>query len=300
MKVVVTGSSGLVGSALIPVLAAAGHQAIALVRRPPRREAAELQWDPLGGMNAVCFDGADAVIHLAGESIAAGRWTAARKSRILNSRVQGTQTLAAALARLPSPPQVLVSASAQGYYGDRGDEQLSESSPPGTGFLAEVCRQWEAATQPAAKAGVRVVLLRLGLILSASGGALPRMLPLFRLGAGGNVGGGRQWWSWIAIDDVVGLIQFALSAAGLRGPVNAVSPNPVTNAEFTRILGRVLHRPALFPAPAFLLRTAMGEMAQELLLSSQRVQPAAALAAGFSFRYPVLEPALRHVLGSRD
>ena len=296
MNILVTGSSGLVGSALMPPLRAAGHQVTAVVRRAPRPGAAEVRWDPLGGDATAAFAGADAVVHLSGENIAAGRWSQARKSRILNSRVQGTQTLAATLARLPTPPKVLVSASAQGYYGNRGDELLQEDSSPGSDFLAEVCRQWEAATQPASQAGVRVVRLRFGLILSATGGALPRMLPLFRLRLGGKLGSGRQWWSWIAIDDVVALIQFALTAGSLRGPVNAVAPNPVTNAEFTRVLARVLRRPALFPAPAFMLRAALGEMADALLLASQRVHPAAAQAAGFAFRFPVLDLALRHML----
>lgn len=296
MNILVTGSSGLVGSALMPSLRAAGHQVTAVVRRAPRPGAAEVQWDPLGRDATAIFAGADAVIHLAGENIAAGRWSQARKSRILNSRVQGTQTLAATLARLPTPPKVLVSASAQGYYGNRGEELLQEDSSPGSDFLAEVCRQWEAATQPASQAGVRVVRLRFGLILSPAGGALPRMLPLFRLGLGGKLGSGRQWWSWIAIEDVVALIQFALSADSLRGPVNAVALNSVTNAEFTRVLARVLRRPALFPAPAFMLRAALGEMADALLLASQRVQPAAAQAAGFAFRFPVLDSALRHML----
>lgn len=296
MKILVTGSSGLVGSALLPALRAAGHQVTAVVRRAPRSGAAEVQWDPLGGGATTVFEGADAVVHLAGENIGAGRWSAARKSLILNSRVQGTQTLATTLARLSHPPRVLVSASAQGYYGNRGDELLQEDSAPGNDFLAEVCRQWESATQPASRAGVRVVLLRFGLILSSAGGALPRTLPLFRLGLGGKLGSGRQWWSWIAIDDVVSLIQFALAQNALRGPVNAVAPNPVTNAEFTRVVAHVLSRPALFPAPAFILRAALGEMADSLLLASQRVRPAASLAAGFTYTYPVLEPALRHIL----
>lgn len=294
MKVLVTGASGLIGSALVAALTTAGHQVGELVRRAPQGPS-ETQWDPMAIDSAV-FERADAVVHLAGESIAAGRWTADRKSRIVNSRVQGTQSVAVSLARASQRPRVLVAASATGYYGSRGNEVLTESSAPGAGFLAETCRQWEAATQPASAAGVRVVLLRTGLVLSARGGALGKMLTPFRLGVGGRVGTGRQWWSWVALDDEVALIRHALENEQLHGPVNAVAPNPVTNAEFTRVLARVLRRPAIFPVPAFAVRLMFGEMGEELLLGSQRVEPAAALGGGFQFAYPELRGALEHIL----
>jgi uncharacterized protein (TIGR01777 family) len=294
MKVLVTGASGLIGGALCAALASDGHQVVRLVRRPPQGTA-EAQWDPLA-VNPAPFEGGDAVVHLAGENIAGGRWSAARKSRIVNSRVQGTETLATSLARTNQRPKVLVSASAIGYYGSRGDEVLTEASAAGAGFLAETCRQWEAATQPAVAAGIRVVLVRTGLVLSPRGGALAKMLTPFRLGVGGRVGTGRQWWSWISLEDEVDLMLHALTNASLRGPVNAAAPNPVTNAEFTRILGRVLRRPTLFPVPAFAVRLMFGEMGEELLLASQRVQPAAALASGFRFAYADLEGALRSLL----
>lgn len=294
MKILVTGASGLVGSALLPALRQAGHDAVGLVRRPARG-ASESQWDP-AMPNAALFAGAEAVVNLAGESIAAGRWSAARKAAILNSRVVSTQTVAASMAAANPRPRVLVSASAVGFYGSRGDEVLDDNSPSGGGFLAEVGRQWEAATQAAASAGVRVVPLRIAMVLSGAGGALPRMLTPFRLGLGGRIGDGRQWMSWIALDDLVALILHVLTTDSLRGPVNAVSPNPVTNAEFTRALGQALHRPTLFPMPAFAVRAAFGEMGTELLLASQRVLPRAALASGFRFRHPELGAALVSVL----
>jgi uncharacterized protein len=294
VKVLVTGASGLIGSSLMRALREAGDEAIALVRRAPRP--GEVRWEPAGTIDGPAFSGADAVVHLAGENIAAGRWTSEFKSRILNSRAQGTQTIAASMVRADPRPRVLISASANGIYGDTGDKVVNEAEPPGSSFLAEVGRQWENATRAAADASIRVVLLRLGMVLSGHGGALPRMLTPFRLGAGGRVGDGRQWMSWIALDDVIGLILYTLRNEALRGPVNAVAPNPVTNAEFTRALGAVLHRPTLFPLPAFLVRAAFGEMGQELLLASNRAVPQAALAAGFHFRYPEIKAALRHVL----
>jgi uncharacterized protein (TIGR01777 family) len=288
VRVLITGASGLIGSALVSALRQAGHDAIPLVRRPAG--SGERQWNPARA-DPDTFAGADAVVHLAGRNIAAGRWTAEAKDQIRTSRVPATANLAMAMAAAEGP-RILISASAVGFYGDRGDEVLMEQSPPGSGFLASVTRDWEAATAPAAAGGVRVVLLRTGVVLSAGGGALAKMLPPFRLGLGGRLGSGRQWMSWVALDDAVALIRYALESGSIRGPLNVVAPHPVTNAEFTRELGRVLHRPTMFPVPAFALRLLMGEMAQELLLGSQRVQPAAALAGGFVFRYPELRGAL--------
>jgi uncharacterized protein (TIGR01777 family) len=297
MNVLVTGSSGLVGSALVSQLKGDGHTVTRLVRS--RRSAAEAQvpWDPeVGTIDAASLEGLDAVVHLAGESIAAGRWTAARKVRILESRVKGTRLLAEALARLHKRPKVLVSASAVGYYGDRGEEGLGEESASGSGFLAEVCRQWEAAATPASQSGIRVVHPRFGVILSRAGGALPRLLLPFRLGLGGRLGSGQQFMSWIALDDVVGAIHHAITHDDLQGPVNAVSPAPARNHEFTKTLGRVLRRPTVFPLPAFAARLAFGQMADEMLLASQRVEPAKLLASGYQFQFPDLESALRHLL----
>ena len=297
MNILVTGASGLIGSALVSALTAAGHGVTRLVRSQPKSGEKAVRWDPMAGtIDPRAFEGVDAVVHLAGENIAA-RWTPAQKVKIRDSRVKGTQVLSEALARLASPPKVLVSASAIGYYGDRGTEILTEDSAPGAGFLAEVCRAWEAATEPARQHGMRVVRLRFGIVLSAAGGALPKMLPPFRLGLGGVLGSGQQYMSWIALDDAVGAIQHAVVTDALQGPVNAVAPQAVTNQEFTKTLGKVLGRPTVFPLPAFAARLMFGEMADELLLASARVQPAKLLASGFSFRYPELESALRHLLG---
>ncbi|MBI2491181.1 MAG: TIGR01777 family protein [Candidatus Rokubacteria bacterium] len=299
MIVAVTGSSGLVGSALLPELAARGHQALRVVRPQSSAGGADtIRWDPAAGaLDAAVLGGVEAVVHLAGASVAAGRWTLERKRRILESRTLPTRLLAETCARLPRPPRVLVSASATGYYGDRGDETLTEASAPGSGFLAEVCRAWEAATEPAAARGVRVVSLRIGIALSSRGGALAKMLPPFRLGLGGPIGSGRQWTSWIALDDLIGAILHSLTTESLRGPVNAVAPHPVTNREFSRALGRVLRRPALLPLPAFAARLLLGEMADELLLASARVLPARLVASGYAFEYPELPAALRAALG---
>lgn len=296
MKIAVTGSRGLIGSALVPFLTAGGHHVTRLVRGPSS-PGGDVGWDPAHGLrDPARLEGLDGVVHLAGENIA-GRWTAARKAEIRRSRVEGTEHLCESLARLERPPKVLVSASAIGYYGDRGDEILREESPPGHDFLAEVSRAWEAATGPAARAGIRVVNLRFGVVLSPAGGALQKMLLPFKLGAGGRVGSGRQFWSWIALDDAVGTIHHALVTEALAGPVNATSPAPLTNAEFTRTLARVLRRPALFPMPAAAARLAFGEMADALLLASARVIPARLQAAGYRYRFPDLEGALRHLLG---
>ncbi len=297
MKVAITGASGLIGSALARNLREHGHEVVALVRRPVAPGANDIQWDPNGPPHMATFSGHDAVVHLAGESIAAGRWNTRRKSRIVNSRVAGTQWVAASIARANPKPRVFISSSATGYYGDRGDELLTEMSPSGSGFLADTCRRWEAAAQPAA-AVTRLVVLRTGIVLSREGGALAKMLAPFKLGLGGRIGSGKQWMSWITLDDLVGLVEHSLATESLHGPVNGVAPNPVSNEEFTRTLGRVLHRPTIFPMPAFAARAAFGEMGQELLLAGQRVQPAAALASGFHFRYPGLQAALEHVLSA--
>ncbi|MGH9669735.1 MAG: TIGR01777 family oxidoreductase [Terriglobales bacterium] len=296
MNILISGASGLVGSALIPALESAGHTVRRLVRQRPLAGSPDIHWDPLGLFDPVGgIEGFDAIVHLAGESVV-GRWTRHKKARILNSRVQGTMTLASAAARSKTPPKVFVSASAVGYYGNRGDEELTEESTSGSDFLADVARQWETASGPATRAGIRTVMLRIGFILSPRGGGLARMLPPFRMGLGGRLGSGRQWMSWISIVDVVGAIQHALATDALWGPVNTVAPHPVTNAEFTRTLGRVLGRPTIFPLPAFAARLAFGEMADALLLASQRVQPVKLQSSGFQFRHPELEGALRELL----
>jgi uncharacterized protein (TIGR01777 family) len=286
----------LIGAALTPFLAGQGHQ-VRKLRRQPTNGAETTHWNPADGTFASgAFDGIDAVVHLAGESIASGRWTAARKARIRDSRVDGTRRLCEAMAALESPPTVLVSASALGYYGDRADEVLDESAPLGTGFLPTVCQEWEDAAEPARRRGIRVVHLRTGIVLSARGGALAQMLLPFKLGVGGVLGSGDQYMSWIALDDMLGITLKVLTDDGVHGPINAVAPHPVTNREFTKTLGKVLRRPTVFPVPAFAARLAFGEMADALLLSSTRVDPAVLRAARFEFTYPNLEDALRHVL----
>jgi hypothetical protein len=295
MKIVVSGASGLVGSALVPALEQAGHEVLRLTRRATHPN--DLAWNPAAGeLNAARLAGAAAAIHLAGESIAAGRWNDARKNRLRDSRVQGTQLLSRTLATLDPRPGVLISASAIGYYGDRGDDQLDEQSGPGELFLSGLCRDWEAAAQPARDAGIRVVHPRIGVVLCKQGGALAKMLTPFRLCAGGRIGSGRQWWSWISLDDLVGVMQHALATESLSGAVNAVSPQPATNLEFTKALGRALGRPTVFPMPAFAARLALGEMADELLLSSARVLPRKLVETGYQFRHTDLEAALRELL----
>jgi uncharacterized protein (TIGR01777 family) len=297
MTVAVSGASGLVGSALTARLEAAGHTIKRLVRRAAQRPG-EITWDPdRAAVDVDALRGLDAVIHLAGENIAKGRWTAEKKRRIRTSRVEGTRLLVDALTRLDAKPRVLVAASAIGYYGDRGGEKLDETAAPGDGFLAEVCRAWEAATTPAMDTGIRVVSARLGVVLAGNGGALGAILIPFKLGVGGPVGNGRQYMSWITIDDAARAFEFALTNERLSGPVNFVSPEPVTNAQFTKALGRVLRRPAVLPMPAFAARLALGQMADELLLASTRVVPSRLTDAGFPFEHPQIEPALRHVLG---
>ncbi len=300
MTILVTGSTGLIGSALVTFLTKSGHRVVRLLRstgRAPDAGQEAWSWDPeKGTMLSVGRETVDAVVHLAGENIAAARWSAKQKAKIRDSRVTGTRRLSELLARLSPPPGTLVCASAIGYYGNRGDAVLREESPPGSGFLAEVCREWEAAAEPAVHKGIRVVHLRIGVVLSPAGGALQKMLLPFKMGLGGKIGTGKQYMSWIALDDLVGVINFALTNSSLRGPVNAVAPNPVTNLDFTKTLGRVLGRPTLFPMPAFAARLALGEMAEELLLASARVEPIRLLAAGYSWLFPSLDGALRHLL----
>jgi uncharacterized protein (TIGR01777 family) len=299
VRTAVTGASGLVGSALVPFLAAEGHEVVRLVRRAPRSKD-EARWDPEAGeVDAAALEGVDAVVHLAGANIAGGRWTAARKALLRSSRVGPTQLLARALAGLERKPKVLVSASAIGYYGNRGDAWVTESDPPADDFLGRLSVEWEAAAEPVRAAGIRVVHLRTGLVLSAAGGALGKMLLPFRAGLGGVIGPGTQYVSWIALDDLAGVVHHLLDRADLEGPVNAVAPAPVTNTVFTKTLGRVLGRPTIAPLPAFALRLALGEMADATLLSSTRVRPERLQASGFRFRFPDLEGALRHVLGLR-
>ena len=296
MTVLVTGSSGLVGSALIPNLEAGGHRVFRLVRRSPQNDT-ERRWDPeTGELDAADLEGVQAVVHLAGENIATGRWNDAKKDRIRSSREDGTRLLAQGLAELQTPPGVLICASAVGYYGNRGDEILDEESAPGADFLAETCLDWEQAARPATDAGVRTVYLRIGIVLSADGGALAKMLFPFKMGAGGVIGSGNQYMSWITLSDLVRIVDHALDTDGIEGPVNAVSPAPVTNREFTKALGGVLSRPTLFPMPAFAARLAFGEMADALLLSSTRVLPARLQESGYDFQHPQLEGALRHIL----
>jgi uncharacterized protein (TIGR01777 family) len=298
VKIAMTGSTGLVGTAVAERLRDAGNELVRVVRRDPGAGERAIRWDPSAGrIDAAGFEGVDAVVHLAGENIASGRWTASRKAAIRDSRVKGTRLLCEALAGCAVPPKTLVCASATGYYGDRGDAVLTEESSPGTGFLADVCREWEAATAAAAaRKGLRVVVLRFGVVLAPKGGALARMLPLFRSGLGGVLGSGRQYVSWIALDDIAGIVLHALSREDLRGPVNAVAPRPVTNREFTEALAGLLSRPALLPVPAFALRLALGEMADALLLSGCRVACRRLEETGYRFLHPEVRGALRHLL----
>jgi len=294
MKILISGSTGLIGSELIPYLTQRGHAIQRLVRGSAT---GDVRWDPEAGtIEREKLNGIDAVIHLAGETIASGRWNETRKKQILDSRVKGTRLISESLAALTTPPKVMVCASASGYYGDRSAEILREDSSPGTGFLADVCKEWETAAEPARQKGIRVVHTRIGILLTPKGGALARMLVPFKLGAGGRLGSGHQYWSWIAIDDLLRVIDFTLANDAIQGPVNTVTSNPVTNEEFTKTLAKVLRRPAIFPAPAAALKLALGEMARELLLSSFRMEPARLIGCGFVFHYPELESALHHVL----
>ena len=298
LTILVSGASGLVGSALVPSLEKMGF-GIARLLRPESGIGSAVsteivRWDPLKPLAPERVSGFEAVIHLAGENVA-GRWTAEKKSRI-RGRIPATANLARALSQAAEKPHVFVSASAIGYYGNRGDDILNEESPGGAGFAADLARDWEAATQPATEAGIRTVQMRVGIVLAANGGALGKMLPPFKMGLGGRIGDGHQWMSWIDLQDVVGAIHHVLKTEILHGPVNLVAPNPVTNAEFSKTLAQALSRPAIFPMPAFAARLAFGEMADELLLSSQRVQPAKLCASGYSFRFPELRASLKNIL----
>lgn len=298
MKIAVTGASGFIGAPLIESLVAAGHSVRALARNvgalrlPPGCDAAT--FDSSRPLAKGALDGIDAVIHLAGEPIAQ-RWTPEHRLAIRKSRLEGTRTIAQAAVESGSVC-TLISASAIGYYGDRGDEALDETSTPGSDFVAEICREWEAAAQPAREAGLRVVHPRIGVVLHPEGGALKKMLPPFKLGAGGRIGSGRQWLSWIHRADLLALLRFALETNSISGPMNATAPAPVTNADFTRALGRALHRPTIFPVPAAALKIAFGEMSF-VLLTGQRVLPKKALAAGFAFQFPEIDKALAQLFG---
>jgi uncharacterized protein len=295
MQVLVTGATGFIGSHLVPFLAERGHAVQRVTRRLSRP--GDIAWDPVRGeIDTASLQPPEAVVHLAGENIADDRWTDAKKQRIRDSRVKGTQLLSETLAGLRQRPRVLVSASAVGYYGHRGEEVLTEESGSGKGFLAEVCRQWEAATQPALQAGIRTVHLRNGLVLGADGGVLRTILLPFRLGLGGPVGSGRQYWSWISLTDMLHVIVHCVGTETLSGPVNAVAPNPVTNKEFATTLGHVLNRPTLIPVPEFAARLALGEMANELLFASARVVPARLRTSGYGFTHATLDAALRDLL----
>lgn len=296
LRIAITGATGLVGTSLSAFLTTGGHTVLPVTRRDPGP--GQVGWAPRHGrIEAGKLEGVDAVVHLAGENIAGHRWDAETKRRIMESRRQGTLLLAESLSRLDRPPRVLVSASAVDFYGDSGDRILTEDDPPGGGFLSDVAEAWEEAADPARRAGIRVVHPRIAMVLTPAGGALERLLIPFSLGAGGNLGGGEQWMSWISIDDLIYAIHHAITTLSLEGSVNAAAPGAVTNAEFTRILGRILHRPTVIPVPAGALRLVLGEMADPLLLSSKRVTPAALERSGFTFRHPDLETALRHVLG---
>lgn len=297
MDVAISGASGLLGSALAASLQADGHRVLRFVRGGVTGDT-EIGWDPdAGRIDAPALEGIDAVVHLAGESIGGRRWTPEQKRRIRESRTKGTALLAAAVASRERKPRVLVSASAIGYYGDRGDELLTEVSSPGNGFLADVCRAWEDETRPAIDAGVRTVNVRTGIVLAKQGGALKQMLMPFRLGLGGAQGSGRQWMSWIALDDEIGALRCAIDDERLRGPVDLTAPNPVTNADFAHALGRVLHRPTVLPTPMFPLKLRYGsELVDSLLLAGQRVMPARLETIDFPFRHPDLEPALDAIL----
>jgi uncharacterized protein (TIGR01777 family) len=294
-KILVSGSSGLIGAALLPSLQSSGWSVVQLVRGQTTGEG-RIAWDPAQPLAPQIVSGFDAVIHLAGESIF-GRWGEAKKAKIMNSRVDGTLNLSQALAHAEEKPKVFISGSAVGYYGNRGDELLREESAPGAGFLAQVVEKWEEATMPAVQADIRTAHIRTGVVLSAKGGALRTMLTPFRLGLGGRIGNGRQWMSWIHVQDMVGAIHHILKNDLLQGPVNMVAPKPVSNAEFTKTLASALSRPAIFPMPDFVVKTVFGEMGEELLLASQKVEPARLISSGYPFRFSDLRSALQNLVG---
>ena len=300
MKIAITGASGLIGRALSTSLAADGHQVVPLVRRPTPSAPDAIQWDPAAGtIEAAGLEGIDGVVHLAGAGIGDRRWSDAYKREILESRSKGTALLAETLAALDTPPKVMVSGSAIGYYGDTGDSTVDETAPAGSDFLAEVCVAWEAAAQPAIDAGIRVPFLRTGIVLTDDGGALAKMLPLFRIGLGGRMGSGRQWWSWISLADEIGAIRWLLDH-DISGPVNATAPTPVTNRDFTKALGEAMHRPTLAPVPSFGPKLLLGsELADALLFTSARVIPTVLSTSGYEFTNPTIDSALRDVLSAR-
>jgi uncharacterized protein (TIGR01777 family) len=293
-RILVSGVSGPIGTALVPSFKTRGYEVVRLARGQASGDG-RIAWNPITPILPDAVSGFDAVVHLAGESIV-GRWTVEKKKRIRDSRVIGTMNLAQALAETKVKPQVFVCSSAIGYYGERGDELLREASSAGTGFLADVCGEWEAATHPAAAAGIRTVMIRTGVVLSRRGGALGKMLPPFKMGVGGRIGDGRQWMSWIDIDDMVGAIHHILKTDLLQGPVNMVAPKPVTNADFTRTLAQVLSRPAVFPVPTLAVKMLFGEMGETVLLGSQRVEPSQLVASGYPFRFRELRSSLENVL----
>jgi uncharacterized protein len=300
MKILISGASGLVGTVVADALRNDGHTVSQFVRPGGIMRPGDVCWDPTSGtVDLAAMEGADVVICLSGANVGEGRWTAARKKVLRNSRVDLTRVLVDALARLKQKPRVFVASSAIGYYGSRGDDLLTESSTAGNDFIALLARDWETESMRAESVGIRTVILRFAVVLSAKGGALRRMVLPFKLGAGGRLGSGKQWMSWVALEDVVQIIRTAISDDRMRGPVNVAAPGPVQNAEFTRVLARVLHRPAIFPAPAFALRLALGEMADSLLLASQRVIPEKLRATGYQFRHENLESALREILGAK-
>ncbi len=299
MRILISGSSGLIGTAIASALARDGHTVQRLVRPGSKGQprTGDVRWDPASGeIDAGAAEGADAVVNLAGASIGEGRWTAARKKLLRASRIDSTRHLVRALGKLQKPPRVFVSASAVGYFGDRGDEELTEESGAGGDFLATLCKDWEAQAAAAANFGARTVCTRFGIVLARDGGALPRMVLPFKFGAGGRLGTGKQWMSWVALGEVASIVRFVLSNESLTGAVNVVAPHPVRSSEFTKILASVLHRPAIFPAPAFALKLGLGEMAQGLLLSGQRVLPARLVSAGYQFQTTDLRAALVAVL----
>ena len=297
MKIIISGATGLVGAALTRTLRDEGHSVARLVRTGSAAVAGDIQWDPANSkIDLATLEGADAIVNLNGASIGGGRWTPERKKLLRTSRVETTRFLVSSMSRLQKKPRAFVSASAIGFYGSRGDEVLTEASASGTDFLSGLSREWEQEAERAESFGIRTAILRFGIILSSHGGALPRMLTPFKMGVGGRLGDGKQWMSWIALDDVVGIIRWAIADSQVKGPVNVVALNPVQNAEFTRVLAKVLHRPAIFPAPAFALRLMLGEMADALLLGSQRGRPEKLLGSSYKFRFDYLEPALRAAL----